>query len=65
MLGESKNQFSLTRPALSTFGAQMQLLINSIQFATVGLADGLRDGDANGAEKRSDALILGVALWSP
>jgi len=30
--------------------------LKGLQIATVGLADGFRDGDANGAEKRSEAL---------
>jgi hypothetical protein len=28
---------------------------------TVGLPDGVRDGDANGAEKRSEALTFSMA----
>jgi prepilin-type processing-associated H-X9-DG protein len=41
MLGESKNQFSLTRPALSTFGVQKQLPINiNKNGANLSFADG-------------------------
>ena len=32
------------------------------QIATVGVADGFRDGDANNAEKKSEAPILIAAV---
>jgi hypothetical protein len=36
--------------------------LKGLQIATVGLADGGLDGDADGAEKRSEALALTVAV---
>ena len=37
-------------------------MLNGLQIATVALADGFPDGDADGAEKRSEALVLSVAV---
>jgi hypothetical protein len=36
--------------------------LKGLQIATVGLADGFRDGHANGAEKRSEALVSSLAV---
>ncbi len=36
--------------------------LKGLQIAAVGLADGFRDRDVNGTEKRSEALILSVAV---
>jgi hypothetical protein len=39
--------------------------LKGLQIGTVGLADGFWDGDANGPEKRSEALVFGRALtWA-
>jgi hypothetical protein len=40
----------------------METSLRRLQIATVGLADGVPDGDADGAEKRSEALTLSVAV---
>jgi hypothetical protein len=37
-------------------------LLKGLQIATVGLPDGVRDGEANSTEKRSEALVFGRAL---
>ena len=62
MLGEPENQFSLTRAALSTLGAQMQLPISSIfaVFAATGLGVVAAAGET--PESRLGTSLAPVAI---
>ena len=64
MLGETQNQFSLPRAALSTRGAQKQFPITSL---IRPLTQGPTDGSANGSQpfsSQEEANVIGGWLLS-